>query len=95
MFISMAYIILDKVTGTATLARAGHDALLWYKAVDGSVEKLTPKGMALGIDSGEVFNRVSTDFTLNWRPRTASSSTRTEPPRPWTWRAWNLVCRGS
>jgi sigma-B regulation protein RsbU (phosphoserine phosphatase) len=64
MFISMAYLILDKVTGTATLARAGHDAPLWFKCADGSVEKLTPKGMALGIDSGEVFNRVSTDFTF-------------------------------
>lgn len=64
MFISMAYFILDTQTHQITLARAGHDAPLWFRAVDKSVEKLTPKGMAMGIDSGEVFNRVCADFTF-------------------------------
>ncbi|MFZ0712565.1 MAG: GAF domain-containing SpoIIE family protein phosphatase [Terrimicrobiaceae bacterium] len=64
MFISMAYLILDKQGNHVTLARAGHDAPLWYRAADRSVEKLTPKGMALGIDSGEVFNRVTADFSF-------------------------------
>ncbi len=64
MFISMAYVILDVQTNRVTLARAGHDAPLWYRAADRSVEKVTPKGMALGIDSGEVFNRVCADFTF-------------------------------
>lgn len=62
MFISMAYLILDATTGRVTMARAGHDAPLLYRAADASVEKLSPKGMALGIDSGEVFNRVIVDF---------------------------------
>ncbi len=62
MFISMAYFILDTETNQVTMARAGHDAPLWYRAADQSVEKLTPKGMAMGIDSGEVFNRVCSDF---------------------------------
>ena len=64
MFISMAYLILDKESSRVTLARAGHDAPLWYRAADKSVEKLTPKGMALGIDSGEVFNRVTADLSF-------------------------------
>lgn len=64
MFISMAYLILDTSANTVTLARAGHDAPLWYRAADRSVEKVTPKGMALGIDSGDVFNRVCADFTF-------------------------------
>lgn len=68
MFISVAYLILDTQTNQVTLARAGHDAPLWYRAADRSVEKLSPKGMAMGIDSGEVFNRVCADFTFELAP---------------------------
>ncbi len=64
MFISMAYAILDGPDGNTKLARAGHDAPLLYRAATGEVEKLSPKGMALGIDSGEVFNRVCADLSL-------------------------------
>jgi phosphoserine phosphatase RsbU/P len=64
MFISMAYLIIDSVSPSVTLARAGHDAPLFYRAAERSVDKLTPKGMALGIDSGEVFNRVTADFSF-------------------------------
>ena len=65
MFISMAYAILDKNTATLTLCRAGHDAPLLYKARDQTVSKINPPGMALGIDSGGVFNRVTADFSLS------------------------------
>ncbi len=68
MFISMAYLILDAEQGTAMLARAGHDAPLLYHADTQEVEKLTPKGMALGIDSGEVFDRVCADFSFRLNP---------------------------
>jgi sigma-B regulation protein RsbU (phosphoserine phosphatase) len=64
MFISMAYLILDGAAGRVTLARAGHDAPLLYRSATQTVEKLSPKGMALGIDSGEVFNRVCADLSL-------------------------------
>jgi len=64
MFISMAYLILNADERQVTLARAGHDAPLLYRAATGEVEKLNPKGMALGIDSGEVFNRVCADFSF-------------------------------
>ena len=64
MFISMAYLILDTDGRHVMLARAGHDAPMLYRAATGEVEKLSPKGMALGIDSGEVFNRVCADFSF-------------------------------
>jgi sigma-B regulation protein RsbU (phosphoserine phosphatase) len=64
MFISMAYLILEGGAGRVTLARAGHDAPLLYRAATDTVEKLNPKGMALGIDSGEVFNRVCADLSF-------------------------------
>ncbi len=68
MFISMAYAIFDGPDGNFTLARAGHDAPLLYRAASRNVEKLSPKGMALGIDSGEVFNRICADLSLVLEP---------------------------
>ena len=68
MFISMAYAILDRNSSTVALCRAGHDAPLLYSARDKSVTRINPPGMALGIDSGGVFNRVTTDFSLTLEP---------------------------
>ena len=68
MFISMAYAILDRQSSTVTLCRAGHDAPLLYRAKDQSVSRINPPGMALGIDSGGVFNRVTADFSITLEP---------------------------
>ncbi len=68
MFISMAYAILDRNSATVTLCRAGHDAPLLYSAREKSVTRINPPGMALGIDSGGVFNRVTADFSLHLEP---------------------------
>ncbi|MEY3898327.1 MAG: hypothetical protein RLZZ214_3848 [Verrucomicrobiota bacterium] len=61
MFISMAYSILDAPTGTLTLSRAGHEPALLYRRETGRVELLRSPGLALGIDSGAVFERVTRD----------------------------------
>jgi sigma-B regulation protein RsbU (phosphoserine phosphatase) len=66
MFISMAYVVVNRHTGEALLARAGHDAPLIYRAETHQVERLNPKGMAVGIDSGEVFDRFCTDFPFRF-----------------------------
>ena len=68
MFISMAYAVFESEGGRVNLARAGHDAPLLFRAADGSVEKINPRGMALGIDSGEVFNRVCADSSFAMEP---------------------------
>jgi phosphoserine phosphatase RsbU/P len=64
MFISMAYAILDEGTGTITLSRAGHDPALCYRRATGKVELLRSPGLALGIDSGAVFERVTSDAVV-------------------------------
>ena len=61
MFISMAYGILDETTGRLTMARAGHDPALWFRRSSGTVELLRPPGLALGVDGGAVFDRVTRD----------------------------------
>ena len=64
MFISMAYVVLNHRTAEVTLSRGGHDAPLLYRAATGEVELLKPPGMALGIDSGDVFDRITGDVSV-------------------------------
>jgi len=68
MFISMAYLVLDLQTKKITLCRAGHDAPMLYSAKEKTVTKINPPGMALGIDSGDVFDRITRDFSVEMEP---------------------------
>ena len=65
MFISMAYLILDHQRDGVTLARAGHDAPLLYKRHSQTVTPIKPPGMVVGIDSGNVFDRLTADFAVS------------------------------
>jgi phosphoserine phosphatase RsbU/P len=64
MFISMAYLILDHHHDGITLARAGHDAPLWYQRQSQTVTAVKSPGMVVGIDSGSVFDRLTVDFAV-------------------------------
>lgn len=64
MFISMAYLILDHQNNGVTLARAGHDAPLWYQRRSETVTPVKSPGMVVGIDSGSVFDRLTVDFPV-------------------------------
>ncbi len=64
MFISVAYAVLDPQRGTLTQSRAGHDPALHYRRETGKVELLRSPGLALGIDSGTVFERVTRDLEI-------------------------------
>lgn len=66
MFISMIYLVLDRASGLITLARAGHTyPMVWRKRTN-TVEEIRSGGLAVGIDKGGVFERVTKDcsFTL-------------------------------
>ena len=65
MFISMAYLILNHQHDGITLARAGHDAPLLYKRQSETVTPIKSPGMVVGIDSGNVFDRLTTDFAVS------------------------------
>ena len=68
MFVSFSYAILDEKSGTITHARAGHDPALLYRRASATVERLRPPGLALGIDAGTVFERVTKDETIELSP---------------------------
>ncbi|HEY2980503.1 MAG TPA: GAF domain-containing protein [Anaerolineales bacterium] len=48
MFVTAVYGVLDLAAGLFTYANAGHNPPLWVRAGDGSVERLTRTGIALG-----------------------------------------------
>ena len=68
MFISMTYSILDVANNKLTLSRAGHDPALLYRRETGKVELLRSPGLALGIDGGAVFERVTRDQEISLKP---------------------------
>jgi sigma-B regulation protein RsbU (phosphoserine phosphatase) len=68
MFISMAYLILDGDEGQAVMARAGHDPAFWFHKNSGEVTQIKPSGLAVGIDEGDVFERVTKDFSFQIAP---------------------------
>ena len=68
MFISLAYCILHRHVPRITMSRAGHDAPLHFSRRTGMVTTLKPPGLALGIDGGRVFERVTKDFTFDMEP---------------------------
>lgn len=68
MFISMAYGILDEATGKLVISRAGHDPALLFRRLTGKVESLRSPGLALGIDGGAVFERVTKDLEVELFP---------------------------
>ncbi len=67
MFISMAYLLLDRSSDTVKVARAGHDPPLLYRTSDGGVSAIDPPGMALGIDEGPVFQRTTHDHSVEMK----------------------------
>lgn len=68
MFISMAYCILDEVSSMLTIARAGHDPAMLFRRETGKVEPLRSPGLALGVDEGAVFERVTKDQQVELFP---------------------------
>lgn len=66
-FISIIYSLLDLKAQTVTLARAGHNPAILHRAGSNSSEALQPRGIALGLEPGEVFSKTIEEVTLPFR----------------------------
>jgi len=64
IFISMIYGIFDLGSRTFTFSRAGHNPLLLKKAMVNKLEVLCPKGLALGLEKGKLFNHLIEEYTV-------------------------------
>ncbi|MCP5047620.1 MAG: SpoIIE family protein phosphatase, partial [bacterium] len=54
-FVTVIYGVVDLVAGTLCFARAGHTPLLLYSAGTGEIRHLQPRGVGLGLLSGQSF----------------------------------------
>jgi sigma-B regulation protein RsbU (phosphoserine phosphatase) len=54
--VTALYAVLNTSAGTATLASAGHLPLLVYRHATGKLAMVNPEGLALGMDTGPVFD---------------------------------------
>ena len=57
MFVTALYCILSPETGEVMVASAGHHPLVVWRARDDSIELSSPRGIALGLDAGPLFDR--------------------------------------
>lgn len=57
-FVSMFYAMLDMKDLTLRYCRAGHNPAIYFQRSNGNSTLLEPAGIALGLEEGEVFNRV-------------------------------------
>jgi sigma-B regulation protein RsbU (phosphoserine phosphatase) len=57
-FISMIYGVFDLEHHTFTFARAGHNPVICYQKMQGQSRLLCPKGIALGLEHGDIFTGV-------------------------------------
>jgi len=58
MFITVGMALINRETDQVAIARAGHESVLWYHAKTNEVSLINPKGIALGLDEGPVFERM-------------------------------------
>ena len=57
-FISMIYTVFDVNAGKVILARSGHDPVIHYSTRDKKSYLVQAKGIALGLDRGDIFNKI-------------------------------------
>ena len=58
MFVTAFYVVLNTQTAEMTVASAGHNPLLLWRASTGKIEQINPNGIALGFDKGPIFDRT-------------------------------------
>lgn len=63
-FISMIYGVFDLEQQTLTFARAGHNPMILRRPGQGETEELSPPGIALGLERGEVFSHSIEERTV-------------------------------
>jgi serine phosphatase RsbU (regulator of sigma subunit) len=68
MFVTCVYAILNLRTREMTVASAGHNPMLIWRAATKSIEKVRPNGIALGFDKGPIFNRTVREQKVKLNP---------------------------
>jgi hypothetical protein len=59
-FISMIYAVVDLENKLIRIARAGHNPVIYHDAA-GNINLISPNGLALGLEKGDLFGKVITE----------------------------------
>ncbi|HCY77772.1 MAG TPA: hypothetical protein DHV28_17820 [Ignavibacteriales bacterium] len=59
-FISMIYAVIDLENNVIKIARAGHNPVIYHDN-SGNVNLISPRGMALGLEKGDLFGKIITE----------------------------------
>jgi phosphoserine phosphatase RsbU/P len=65
-FISMVYGIFNMNENTLTVARAGHNPVIFWKSAAANGELINPEGIALGLNRGSIFNNTIKEVTIRY-----------------------------
>jgi sigma-B regulation protein RsbU (phosphoserine phosphatase) len=58
IFVSLFYCVIDPLRRTMVYARAGHNPIIVHRNASHTIELLQPPGLAIGLEKGEVFERI-------------------------------------
>jgi serine phosphatase RsbU (regulator of sigma subunit) len=56
-FVTITYAVLDPGSNKVKFARGGHEPMLVYRKNENNIYECKPKGMGIGLDCGEIFNK--------------------------------------
>ncbi|HVG94363.1 MAG TPA: SpoIIE family protein phosphatase, partial [Planctomycetota bacterium] len=64
-YVTALYVVIDTESGTAKVASGGHLPLVVFRSKLGKTAIVNPEGIALGLDSGPVFDRSLTEVDVD------------------------------
>jgi sigma-B regulation protein RsbU (phosphoserine phosphatase) len=67
-FISLIYSIFDTKEKKVILARSGHSPVMLYQAEEKNVKMIVTEGLAVGLEKGDLYNRMIRESTLGLKP---------------------------
>ncbi|MBN1782350.1 PP2C family protein-serine/threonine phosphatase [bacterium] len=68
IFISLIYAVFDLTEMKLTFARAGHNPMILHCSNTGKTSEVCPAGMAIGFESGDIFEKTIQEVTLPLHP---------------------------
>jgi sigma-B regulation protein RsbU (phosphoserine phosphatase) len=63
-FVSMIYAMFTLDRKEVIMARSGHNPVIHYHCADNSIETIRSEGLALGLEKGELFNRMIEEIKI-------------------------------
>jgi phosphoserine phosphatase RsbU/P len=64
VYVTAMYVVVNKTTGVCKVANAQHLPLVFWKLAKKASARLSPEGIALGLDTGAVFDKTISEKAI-------------------------------